>query len=119
MPRRGVGKESDDSALHEVRPKMACLSFLPGPAVVRAEDSPLKRHARPPRRRGQELGMESERSVTWNYWKGDLIPQRLETTRVWRNERTGERQQETVGIISAWIFYKGICEKRRTQRGGY
>ena len=42
--------------------------------------------------------------MTWTYWKGDLSPPRLETTRIWRNERTGDRQREPLGIISVWKY---------------
>ena len=104
MPRRSVGDESDDPAMHALRPKMACLSFLPGSAVVCAGDSPLTEQTVPPRRWVNEPGMRSERNVIWKSWKGDLSPRRLETTSVWRNARTGDRQQEPLGIISVWIY---------------
>ena len=61
--------------------------------------------------------MESERSVTWNYWKGDLSPRRLETTSVWRNARTGDMQREPLGLISVWIYIHGYLREAADAAG--
>ena len=116
MPRRSVGGSPDDPAMHALRPKMACLSFLPGPAVVRADDSPLKMQGGPPVGWEEERGMESERRVTWTYGKGGLRLPRRNSMGIWGSARKGDRRRELIDTISVGHSIRALV--RSDGRGG-